>query len=269
MPGKIAVKGWGELQVLTSEELTDDRPTLVAIHGADGDRTHWVRQHEGLGGEMNFVAVDLPGHGGSDGSPHDSIEAYRDVVADLIETLGLGPVFLMGHSMGGAVCLLAALSRPELLRGIVLVGSGARLKVMPAILQGLRTNYEQAVRMSAPLLFSPRAPRETVERFLEERLAAGTPEAAVADFTACNGFDVMGEIDRIALPVLVVSSDADRMTPVKYGRFLADKIPGARFTLIEGSGHLIPLEKGGELNRHVSRFVEEIAAGLRTREKIT
>ncbi len=109
---KIDVKG-ETLQILTSEKLDKGRPTVLAIHGAGDDSHSWTRQCEGLGDELNFVAVDLPGRGGSEGALRDSIPGYAAVAADLIDALDLGPVFLMGHSMGGGVALQTAIDFPD------------------------------------------------------------------------------------------------------------------------------------------------------------
>ncbi len=255
---KIDVNGEA-LQLMTSDELVKGRPTLLALHGADDDHLAWILQREALGEKINFIAPDLPGHGESAGKPRSSIAEYRDVAVGLIGALGLGPVFLMGHSMGGAVALQTALSNPELLKGIILVGSGARLKVSPAILQGLEANYEQAIKMSSALMFSPEAPKELVDEFLQRKLDRPTPETAIKDFTVCNEFDIMEEVGNIRTPTLVVSSTTDRMTPSKYGEYLARKIAGARFVLIEGSGHHIALERGKELSGCLEEFIREVA----------
>jgi pimeloyl-ACP methyl ester carboxylesterase len=109
--------------------------TLVLVHGSGGDHTTWKPQLEGLAAAARIVALDLPGHGASSGEGCDTIGAYAAVVCRFLNGLGSGAVVLGGHSLGGAIAQTLALDAPELLRGLVLVGTGARLKVLPELFE--------------------------------------------------------------------------------------------------------------------------------------
>ena len=132
---------------------------LVFVHGAGGSHLNWPPQLRRLAG-ANTYALDLPGHGQSEGQGRTSISAYADFVAAFLETLGLEKVTLVGHSMGGATALDLALRYPEGLAGLVLVGSGARLRVAPAILDGIRQDFQAAVRFNCDYAFALDAPQQ-------------------------------------------------------------------------------------------------------------
>ena len=109
-------------------------PPLLLIHGAGGSRLHWPPGIRRLTG-WRVLAIDLPGHGDSPGPGERSIEAYTGCVLEWLDEYGVERVIPAGHSMGGAIALTLALQAPDRLAGMVLVGSGARLRVAPSILE--------------------------------------------------------------------------------------------------------------------------------------
>ena len=85
-------------------------------------------------------------------------------------------------------------------------------------------------------------------------------ETVFNDFTACDGFNVMGRIGSLSIPALVICGAEDRFTPVKYSQYLAGSIPGAGLVLIEGAGHMVMIERPDEVNKAIDTFVENIIA---------
>ncbi len=239
----------------------DTRPAVVCIHGAGGNKTHWLGQFRALGEAARVVLVDLPGHGGSDGSPCESVEEYAAfmralLAADELELENRG-VVLAGHSLGGAVAMEVALGGYPA-AGLVLAATGARLRVMPAFLEAMR-NSEPAdwIDMVGGMLYGPGVSDEALTLMRRELLA--TPGAVFAnDFTAADRWDAMSRVGDIDVPTLVVSGTADQMTPEKYARFLAQTIPGAALHLIEGVGHMPMLENPDGFNAALLSFVRSL-----------
>ena len=229
-------------------------PTLVLIHGSGGDHTTWGPQLEGLASEATVVALDLPGHGASSGEGCDTIADYATLVRQLLAALGRGAVILGGHSMGGAISQALALDAPELLRGLVLVGTGARLKVLPELFEILARDYTEAVAFMTEHAWSPSSSAELKE-LGRKTVSATRPSVTRGDFTACNRFDVMDRLGEIRLPTLVVVGEEDRLTPPKYAEFLARSIASARLARIAGAGHFVSLEQPDEVNRAVRDFL--------------
>lgn len=234
-------------------------PPLVLVHGAGGSTATWLRQLEGLADAATVIALDLPGHGGSGGDGCRVVGDYAAVVGAFIAALGRGRVVLGGHSMGGAIAQTVALAAPELLHGIVLVGTGARLRVFPELFERMAKDYAEGVDFVTRYAWSPSsdpALRDAGRRALLET----RPAVTVGDFTGCDGFDVMGRVGEIRLPTLVVVGEDDQLTPPKYAEFLARAIPGARLARIEGAGHYVSLEQPDEVNRVIRDFLATLPA---------
>ena len=155
--------------------------------------------------------------------------------------------------MGGAIALTLALDF-EGLSGAVLVGTGARLRVAPTILEGIHDNFERNVEIITRFAWSQGALPGLIELGKQALLDAG-PDVLLGDFSACDRFDVMGRLEKVKVPTLVISSSADRLTPIKYGRFLAEHIPNARLVVIENAGHMINLTRSEDMAKVIRAFL--------------
>ncbi len=232
--------------------------TALFVHGAGGSHLTWRSQLEGLCDRFRIIAVDLPGHGLSEGEGESTIAGYAACVVALMDTLGLENVALGGHSMGGAVALEIALRRPERLGGLILAGTGARLRVMPTIFSTIREDFDAAVGGMATFLLSPEAPPDLIDE--QKRLLAENPaDVLIGDFTACDAFDVVKELDAISLPTLILCGRQDMLTPVKYSEFLRDKMADAEAVFLDDSGHMPMIEKGDEFNEAVAAFLTRLS----------
>jgi pimeloyl-ACP methyl ester carboxylesterase len=172
-----------------------------------------------------------------------------------IRTVGVERAILIGHSMGGAIAMTLALDF-DCVAGLVLVGTGARLRVAPAILDGIRNDFAKSVELVTRFAWSPEAPSRLTE-LGRQALLDTDPGVLWGDFTACDHFDVMGRLGEIQVPTLVITGTADRLTPVKYAHFLAESISGARLILVDGAGHMVMLEQPVEIGRAVREFLED------------
>jgi len=225
---------------------------LLFLHGVGGTHRHWGKQIQAIR-DATLVALDLPGHGRSKSKGRQSIEGYADSVAEFMAALDLEGPIVVGHSMGGAIALDLALRYGDRVGGLVLVGTGARLRVMPSLLEGLRGEYESTVGLLSRYAYGPLASEEVVRLGREEMLANG-PEVLLGDLLACDRFDVMGRLGEVWLPTLVICGEEDQLTPLKYSQFLADHIPGARLVTIPEAGHMMMLEKPRETTEAITEF---------------
>jgi pimeloyl-ACP methyl ester carboxylesterase len=230
-------------------------PALVLIHGAGGSHLHWPSQLRRLEGATVY-ALDLPGHGRSDGPGHDDVPDYVTAVIRFLDAVQVEQAVLIGHSMGGAIAQMSGLTYPGRAAGLVLVGTGARLRVAPAILEGIRDNPEAAFDLITRYAWAPGAPEDLVQ-LGRETLAEIPPEVLYGDYAACDRFDVMDRLDEIRVPVLVIAGTADRLTPHKYGVYLVDQLPDARLVTIEGGGHMMMLEQPNKVAEAVAEFLRK------------
>jgi len=141
--------------------------TLVFVHGSGGDHLLWNSQKRFFEKFHNVVAVDLPGHGEAGSHGENSIGAYAQHLLNLLRELP-GKVFcLFGHSLGGAIVQEFTLLHPQYVEALVLVGTGARLRVLPEILEGIQTRFEETVRLICDYAFSKKTPRDMIEKGVE------------------------------------------------------------------------------------------------------
>jgi pimeloyl-ACP methyl ester carboxylesterase len=228
--------------------------TVVFLHGAGGSHHTWRDQWAGLKGAARLVIPDLPGHAESMGSPRGKVEEYAAWLAEFAKEVGLSKFLLAGHSMGGGIALQAALNKIPGLQGLILAGTGAKLKVSPAIFDGIAGRFQEfapelvewmMAKQTGPLL------REDVTK----DVLSTKPSTFASDFRACDAFDVRGRLGEIGVPTLVIVGDDDRLTPLKYSEFLATDIRGAVLKIIPGAGHIAMLEKPGEVNAVIASFL--------------
>jgi len=232
-------------------------PRVVLVHGAGGSRLHWPPQLRRMDGATVY-SLDLPGHGRSGGFGCETIEAYASVVARFLDAVGISAPVVVGHSMGGAVAQQLALSQHGRLAALILVGTGAKLRVAPSILDGIQGDFEEALESITAYAWSPGADPELKELGREALRETGA-EVLYRDFQACDGFDVMERVDKITLPTLVLVGSEDRLTPVKYSRYLAERIPEADLVVMEGAGHMVMLEQPDEVGGVVKGFLTKEA----------
>lgn len=238
--------------------LDPHRPTLIFIHGSGGDHTLWQGQVDALLEVANTLALDLPGHGASSGPGGASIPELAASVAGLLEGLPVPLPIPCGLSIGGAIVLQLLIERSSLLAAGVLIGTGARLRVRPDIIEMIETNYPSFIDMLGLLGASDKTDPERL-RPARQAAAACPPAVTAGDFSACNQFDVMDRLDRIDKPVLVVSAADDRLTPPKYSDYLEKHITTSQRVHIQDAGHLVPLEKPTALNQALTTFVANLS----------
>lgn len=229
---------------------------VLFIHGAGSNGHVWVDVLNRLATQHSPVAIDLPAHGRSGGLlAADSMAAYCEVVDQFIEVSQFKPCVLVGHSMGGAIAQLYALTHPHKLSALVLSSTGARLRVAPEALQLWQdAAMGKAVNVYSRAAYSPATSMEIVRQgWLEQRKT--DPRVRHGDFVVCDRFDLMGQIQKIALPTLVLGGTDDVVTPPKYVEYLQQQIPGARLTMIPDAGHISYAEQPEAMVNALSNFL--------------
>lgn len=228
---------------------------IIFLHGAGGSSQYWYYQREYLRRFMEVLTFDLPGHGQSPGEGYTTIEEGRDGVYEEIRRLNIERCYLVGHSMGGAIAISFALAYPHLLKGIVLICTGARLKVLPAILEGIKKDKESTVRMiMMDYAFSKEASETIKERGFTEMMKS-TAEVIHRDFSACDRFNVLGSLTAITVPTLIICGRDDVLTPPAYSEYIHREIPGSEIAFVEDGGHMVMIEKPEEVNQAIDSFV--------------
>ena len=204
------------------------------------------------------VHLDEVEHLHPDGDLLPGIEANVAWLHGYIAEKGYKDLVIIGHSLGGGIALQYALDHGDELKGIVLLGSGARLRVHPDFLENLRKEIQNPTTTSAASRSSESLIEPELAALIERRRAENGPEAALCDMEACDKFDVMERLDEIKLPLLAVVGTDDVMTPPKYSQFLADRMGNARAVIIDGGTHMAYAEKPAEVNDAIDSILAEI-----------
>jgi pimeloyl-ACP methyl ester carboxylesterase len=234
-----------------------ERKTLVFIHGSGGDHTVWLHQCTRLKNAFNIAALDLPGHGRSEGRGEQGVAVYAEWVRQILEALAIEKPVLIGHSLGAAISLRYALTYGDKLAGIVPVGGGVAMPVNPIILEGLKTDPATVIAIAAKISVA-KSNRDRFSAILMKSMSGVNPDILYGDFLACDKHDVTATVSEIRVPTLVICGDEDKMTPPDMSRYLKDHIPGAQLALISNAGHYVMLEDVEEFNKILGTFVESL-----------
>lgn len=248
---QLRYRVWGEQRA--------DRPSLVLIHGFGNSQQSFRRIAPYLEKDYHVIALDLPGFGLS-AKPvdHDyGNESQAQVVADLITALGLGPVVVGGHSLGGALALRVALTAPNI-QGLILFNPGIITTGVPSITEYLVFPLPRI----AAKTFGDRDFRESflkssyldsdivTEEVLDELMLGPRSEGYIEGTTALMGYyrpsDEIALLADVQIPTLIVWGARDRRKPAGEAEQLRDAIAGSRLIMIENAGHYVHEEQPEE-----------------------
>lgn len=218
----------------------------------------WPAQIRRLHGQRVF-APDLPGHGKSSGLGHHTIADYADVLVEFVKSLNLSTVVLIGHSMGGAIALEFAARLPSRVLGLVLMGSGARLRVSAELLRTASSSetFPEAIKLLTQLSFASQTDSRLKE-LASRRLAETRLPVLHGDLLACDAFDASGRLASISAPTLIVCGAADKMTAPIHSVYLREHIAGARLEIVADAGHMVMLEKPEVVAQLLSDFLDSV-----------
>ncbi len=234
-----------------------DIPPIVLIHGAGGNHLYWPPEVRRLVGQRVF-ALDLPGHGKSQGRGQQSVGAYARQVLDWLQGLGMPEAIFIGHSLGSAIALTLAVTYPEHVTGLGLLGAGARLMVRQDILADSAnpTTFHNAVASIITAAFSPSTDSRLAD-LAAKRMAETRPSVLHGDFIACHEFDLLERVEEIQQPTLVLCGSEDQLTPLRNSQLLAGAIPNASLEVIPDAGHMVMLEKPKEVVTALEKFLSK------------
>lgn len=229
---------------------------VVLIHGAGENHLAWPAGLRRLP-EATVYALDLPGHGQSSGGGCSTVTDYVDWLAQFLDAIDAPRAIVIGHSLGGAIAQLFALTHPDRTTGLVLIATGAKLRVVPPLLDRSLNDLPAAADLISRLEWGPSA-SEQVVRLGKQQMLANRPEVLHGDYLACEGFDVRDRLRAIKAPTLIIAGMADQLTPIKYATFMAEQIRHARLVSVPDAGHMVMIEAETIVVYAVERFVREV-----------
>ncbi len=229
-----------------------DLPAVVLIHGAGMNRTAWQLQTRSLAHHgYRVCAIDLPGHGGSDGLSLASIPELGAWIGDVVDALDLGPAHLVGHSMGTYIAIEAAAQRPEAVASIVLIGTATAMPVHPELLDSAANDVPHASDLMSSWSIGNAAhighhatPGMWLIGGSRALIDTSRPESLGVDMAACNAYDgSLAAAAAVTCPVTMILGSADKMTPVKKSRELGEAFASEpAVVVLDGIGHSMMTE---------------------------
>ena len=249
---------FGRLAYTVAPPRTPERrwPALL-IHGAGGNANIWAGIRDRFQ-TLRAYALDLPGHGTSSGAPCPDVRTYAEAVEDVRRRLGLGPVVVVGHSLGGMVAQWYARLHPETCRAIVLACSGPDYAVDPARLAQVEGNWDAYVEVNYPQQVSPQADRRLLDA-ARELVQQRDPRVFRHDWLVCGAHDARSWLGALSVPTLVIGAPEDRLVPMPGSLALYALIKGAQLSVIGPAGHSVMLEHPARFVAAIDSFIEQAA----------
>lgn len=242
-----------------------DRPYIFFLHGSGQSHLTWVLQTRLLAyDDYNVVAPDFPAHGLSEGTPLQTIEEMAAWVLLLADSLKVDKFILAGHSQGGLVALELAARHPERIDRLVLIGCAAAIPVNDYLVSASQDKLDAAIKMMTGWGHGLRAHKHENSQpgfshlgFGRQLMASNHQSALHADLTACNNYISGADAAaNITMPTLLILAGADKMTPVKFGKKLAEMIADAELVVVDKAGHMLPAEHPDEVNQPLRAFLQ-------------
>jgi pimeloyl-ACP methyl ester carboxylesterase len=248
---QIAVDGRRVYAATGGRPFDAAKPVVVFIHGTGQDHTNWQLPARWFAWHGHAVlAVDLPGHGRSDGPAFASVPEMAAWIGRLLTAVGAEAAALVGHSLGAAIALEAAAAAGSRVRRLALLGAAPALPVNAALLEAARERPLEAHRLIISWALGAEAklggnavPGLWLANASLALLARNGPGVLATDVVACNAWQSGGEAARcVRCPTLIIIGAKDQMTPPRAGRQLAQHIAGARSVTLANCGHMLMAE---------------------------
>ena len=245
-------------------------PDVLLIAGLSDPAEAWAFQVDGLADRYRMTAFDNRGAGRSPMPPQGwSVAGMADDAAEVLRALGIDRAHVCGFSGGSCTAQELALRHPELVRSLVLVSTWARSDAFFRAMTSAWTWLPAAAPSDRAMLeafftwiYTPRAHESgMVDAIIDEALAfphPQSPEAFIRQLGAWIPHDTYDRLPEISVPTLVVAGDQDIITSPRYGRIVADRIPGAKLVVLEGEAHQPFQESPEDFNRLVADFWSRI-----------
>lgn len=244
---KLTANGKSGFAYTGTRDFNATLPSVVFIHGAANDHSVWSLQSRYFAFHgWNVLALDLPGHGQSEGPPCTTIGDYANWVASFLDGVGLRAAVVVGHSMGSLTALELSARRPDLLRKLALVGTAVPMAVGDALLDAAREDEDNARRMIIEWSFAPASQLGNNHAVpgmwlpgnglaLMRRMAKGVLHT---DLAACKAYSQgLDAAKAVSAAALVVIGARDMMTAPKAAQGVIAALPNVQVETLADAGH--------------------------------
>jgi pimeloyl-ACP methyl ester carboxylesterase len=239
-------------------EIDIKKPTILLVHGSGLNHIVWSLHEQFYASQgFNVLSVDLPGHGNSDGPSLTSIQDISDWVSQLMQTINISNISLVGHSQGSLVGIDFGSRYPNLIDKLVLVAGSYKMPVNQDLIDLAEAGDEKALLLmmkwgyeGSKAFIGGNPIRKIINSTREIR------EILAVDLNACNNYkDGKKSLVKINCPTLCIFGDLDKMVPLEVGNKMSAMIKNSEKKVIDNCGHMIIFEKAFEMRKLVREFL--------------
>lgn len=249
-----------------SSKPGSDVETLVCLHGIGGDDKSFLPQSIALSNEFRVVSWNMPGYQNSDALTPLTFESLANVLKHWLETLNVGPVHLVGQSIGGMIAQEYVHRYPELVKSLVLIATtsafgGRDESFKDAFLKARLKPLDEGKSMLAlaeetvPLITGTQVTDESKEHAVKSM--ASVPVETYREILKCLvTFNRRESLSAIKHPVCVISGSEDSNAPAATMKKMAEKLSHSEYHELDGAGHLVNLELPEPCNDIIRHFIK-------------
>jgi len=242
-------------------EIDTKKPTILLMHGSGLSHIVWsLHEQFYVAQGFNVLAIDLPGHGNSEGPALKSIQEISDWVKKLMNEINIKTITFVGHSQGSLVGIDFGSRYPELINKLVLVSGSYRMPVNQDLIDLAEAGDEKAVLLmmkwgyeGSKAFIGGNPVKKIINSSREIR------EILAVDLNACNNYkDGKESLEKINCPTLCIFGDLDKMVPLEVGNKMAAMIKNSEKKVINNCGHMIIFERAFEMRKLVKEFLTKL-----------
>jgi pimeloyl-ACP methyl ester carboxylesterase len=249
-----------------------DAKVIVLVHGFLSSTISFRKLLPYLTKEYKVIALDLPGFGQSEKSKSFiyKLSNYGQLIIDFLDKLNIQDVILIGHSMGGQICMHAARKAPERIKKLILLGCCSYVKrasrsliacsYLPLFTWGMKSWIQKKdvkQNLLAVLHDSKLVTQEMIDGYSKPISEAAFINCLIRLLRHREGDMSSEELKEVTQPVLMIWGKEDKVIPLKTGYKLKHDLPNAKLIVYEKCGHLIMEEKPEEITKEILRFIDQ------------
>jgi pimeloyl-ACP methyl ester carboxylesterase len=244
---ELQVRGDKTYAATGGKEFDNSLPTVLFVHGSGLDHRSWALQTRWFAyNGYSVLAPDLPGHSLSDGEPLESIEEMGLWLADFLAAAGVKSAHVVGHSQGFLCALELTRQAPDKVKTLTGIGTAGAIPVNPALIEAAQESAAKAAEMLLQWGFGNRSQLGMSAVPGMQPIAIGrqimSKNPLAVDLQACANYTTGDEVaSTLDVPSHLIFASQDRLTPLKAGIVLAEKLK-SQYTVIEDYGHMLPIE---------------------------
>jgi pimeloyl-ACP methyl ester carboxylesterase len=251
----------------------DVKSTVIVVHGFRGNHKSllpFIRNFK-----QRIILLDVPGYGESEPmKAKHTIENFAQYIGDFAEHIGVEKYSLIGHSYGASICIVLASMQPTNLEKLILINPAVPFE---SIFNNISDIYTQMARilpkpwrktwlsnpifdtLSAEIMIKNVSPGRKKQLMASGRqnLKETNPEVVVESLSSYRNTNIYLLAEKIKVPTLIIAGKLDPLAPLSKVNILLNTISNSVIEVVEGHGHLVPLEVPGQTASLSIRFLAQ------------